>query len=338
MHDEYTLDCAAELGDISTAEHHYFHKICDSTHNILERLSQEANKNNTKRSHMAHLRDYGRMISDYAHEAIPELKFDSQYACYFSDFIYRKSAIRASCECEKTVDNCQVMRSIIRSIDKLIELRDGTLLSIKHKWNARIRAAKNLRNKKKFELKKAGRVAFRRSYDLALSVMGKEKITDFIKNKQLDIQGQLYTYRLTNPYNTLTHSGGHGQTSMTILTHAGDTICNMCIYSANCTLLDHLVSIYAHIKTGEELEILQTGNVHALENLSLKSDYEFISGRPYVPPADRIKIPSISVLLGKEITEESMAQQKVEHENRCIEFYAPIKDRCETLNRRLQLT
>jgi hypothetical protein len=80
----------------------------------------------------------------------------------------------------------------------------------------------------------------------------------FVSGKSVRITGRLATYAVWRSGDLLSD---HGGATVSVYNRAGDVfLCRLCIYTKGVPLLDHLTSLFVHIKAGQEECILREGN------------------------------------------------------------------------------
>jgi hypothetical protein len=309
----HSFDCMYEMGSISAAELYWFYEICPNTDETMDRLSETANDHES-RDHWQHLLNFEKDVSDYAYEAIAaDTNSIRRLRCHFNDVLHHD--YQTNMLVWESLDDIFPIRAerMARSVNRSFhEIRIAPIEAVATAAKSLIECRKRKRDKylknirktasllrrvipqaarPKKQITKAVRSAYLRSYNLAKSVFGTDRLKSILSARQMDVTGQLYKYRVTFPKTSLS-TGGHGQTKTTVLTLDDQEVCDLCIYSNNCTLIDHLVSIHAHVTTGEELEILQTANVYNVRGVEVQEHARFIKGgsvsfdgnNPMIPP------------------------------------------------------
>lgn len=104
------------------------------------------------------------------------------------------------------------------------------------------------------------RKAIRRGIDLLAGLIGMDKTKEFIATRKLDIPAEKFTFRLK-----LEHlSESHGGVSTQVLVK-DEPVCNLCIYTPETPILDHVASVILHVQAGLEDDLINTGNPYSIK-------------------------------------------------------------------------
>lgn len=113
--------------------------------------------------------------------------------------------------------------------------------------------------KKKIEIKKETKKALKRSSKLFETYAGEGSTGLFLSGEEIRIIGQKYVFVLKK---TSSITMSHGACSTDVLdATTGNFIANLCVYSPNVTVFDHMVSIIFHCKAGMEDLVIKESNV-----------------------------------------------------------------------------
>lgn len=117
----------------------------------------------------------------------------------------------------------------------------------------------------------------RRSASFLARIAGDDTTRVFIGGDTIRIDGQHCIYEVKK---TGDLRYGHGGCSLSLRSKTTDAfLCNICIYTPQTPVLDHVASLIMHIRSGEEETIFQTGNLY---NVSVAAyDQSWLA--PYVP-------------------------------------------------------
>jgi hypothetical protein len=269
---EFSLENMQELHALSVSDCYYLRNFCPDPNEVIQRFCNEASE--VTKEHFEHLLEWERRLGDYCYQQISSSP--RALECSMQEVTYCKHQIAKLCglppeEYQRRAPH--IGKSLSQSFNIFLNAPKHKILRIFTKWtNKRRRQDEELRisfeklRKREAHLAEGGKLKERRnalirSHKIAQMIMGKPAVDDFIETNEAKIQGVLYNYIVKRKSKTLLSTGGHGQTVLTVCTLSGEEICDLCIYSKDCTLLDHVVGIFTRIKAGEELTILETGNV-----------------------------------------------------------------------------
>lgn len=97
-----------------------------------------------------------------------------------------------------------------------------------------------------------------RSIRVSEQFLGPSTTRLFVSGDAIRITGRLATYEVRRSGDLMSD---HGGARLSVYNRAGDVyLCKLCIYTRGVPLLDHLTSLFMHIKAGEEECILREGN------------------------------------------------------------------------------
>jgi hypothetical protein len=154
----------------------------------------------------------------------------------------------------------------------VIEWNDTALVSARRNNTSNLLTPLNMRTKKK---------TLKKSLALAESVISKNDVKMFLSGKEIIIEGQENIFKLTK---TSALSNSHGGTKCSVFSKQNERQFDLCIYSEDAPVLDHLTSIYLHIKSGLESELLSIGNKYNFENETAKEINELFNRMENSPP------------------------------------------------------
>jgi len=134
------------------------------------------------------------------------------------------------------------------------------------------------------ERKEAERRVLKRSIKFLSKLVGNETTRMFIGGEGIRFEGQHAIYELKKMSNLMSSHGGFRALSVYHKEHPDLLLCNICIYTNDVPLLDHVASLVLHIQAGNEEEILKIGNAREVH----ESAYELEWLAPHLPkPFDR---------------------------------------------------
>lgn len=115
------------------------------------------------------------------------------------------------------------------------------------------------------------RKVVKRSVRAAERFLGAHKTRLFVGGKEMRITGRYATYVVEKTGGILSsHSGAR----LSVYTKEGDIfLCNLCIYTDKVPLLDHVISLLLHIKSGHEEDILARGNAFNVKEAAYDQDW-----------------------------------------------------------------
>lgn len=153
--------------------------------------------------------------------------------------------------------------------------RDAREMFTREELNGTIDSAEALRYLNQKRKKQRG--VIKRSLKLAQRVLGTDQTRLFVGKGKLRIEGRLANYELTRS-GSLAIS--HGGATLAVFDKEHDIhLCNLCIYTPNVPVLDHVASIVLHIRADEEEEILKIGNAYNIAKVAHERDWLV----PYLP-------------------------------------------------------
>lgn len=166
-----------------------------------------------------------------------------------------------------------------RQHDEVIALEDlRRQLGVQNDCNIRDRkkAADYLRRKLKQDRK-----TIKRSINHGNLIMGEETTKMFIGGGKVRVEGKHCVYEIRKTGGLL---GSHGSAALSVFTKEDDIhLCNLCIYTPNVPVMDHVASLIMHIKAGEEEDILKIGNAFSINQQEAYS-HEWLV--PHLPKRD----------------------------------------------------
>lgn len=128
-------------------------------------------------------------------------------------------------------------------------------------WNSRdpqrdiARATKEIRERMDLDKR-----IIKRSVKLFSKLFGSEMTRMFIGGENIRVEGQHAIYEFRRMSKMTESHGGFRALSVFHKDHPDLLLCDVCIYTSDVPLLDHIASLIIHIKAGEEDEILKLGN------------------------------------------------------------------------------
>ncbi len=129
---------------------------------------------------------------------------------------------------------------------------------------------------------KQQRRAIKRSVKFLTKLVGHDTTRMFISGDRVRFEGQHAVYELQKVSNLSNPHGGYRALSVFDKEHPELMLCNICIYTPDVPLLDHVASLVMHIRAGEEDEILKIGNASNIHDKA----YELPWLAPHLPVKD----------------------------------------------------
>ena len=102
-----------------------------------------------------------------------------------------------------------------------------------------------------------------RAASIASAVVGGEKVRMFAAGKPVEIEGETMILE-ARPRGSLTRHTGHSQIEVTIKNKGRDDLGKLCVYFDGTAALDQLAALALHVGSGNEGDILATGNLYAV--------------------------------------------------------------------------
>lgn len=121
------------------------------------------------------------------------------------------------------------------------------------------------------------RAVAKRSIRLAERFVGAESVRLFVGGDAMEITGQLAVYKIKRRRGLLS---AHGGADLEVYALDGVTkLCRLCIYTSKVPLLDHVLSLILHIRSGQEEHILTVGNAYDITEAARETEWL----KPYLP-------------------------------------------------------
>lgn len=136
--------------------------------------------------------------------------------------------------------------------------------------------------------RKEQRKVIKRSVKLFERLMGGDTTRLFVGGDRLRIEGRHAIYELKR---TAAIHVSHGGARLSVFTKQDDIhLCDLCIFTPNVPLLDHVASIVMHIRADQEEDILKIGNAYNLDDRAYDHDWlvPFLPVRKNEFPADLV--------------------------------------------------
>jgi len=99
--------------------------------------------------------------------------------------------------------------------------------------------------------------------------LGPQQTRLFIGGHSLTVEGRNCLYEITRGRSLI---DSHG-VSLKLLTKEGVELCNLCIYTPGVPMVDHVVSLLLHIRSGEEEDILRIGNAFSIREEAYEQEW-----------------------------------------------------------------
>lgn len=111
------------------------------------------------------------------------------------------------------------------------------------------------------------RKVVRRAFAFAVTILGAATVGAFANGQTIPIRGEQLTFHVGKA--TSVAQVGHGALDITVQTPAGDPLCKLCFFFDQTPALDQLAALAMYVDAGEELKVLNTGNVYAIQPAGL---------------------------------------------------------------------
>jgi hypothetical protein len=180
--------------------------------------------------------------------------------------------------------------SMVYLLDEQIYLQDGTHLGAFNPLEGlkpeqvkaqKLRADAALRRTQKMLIARADneRRVIKRSYKFLTKLIGQDTTRMFIGGNAIRFEGKHAIYELKKMSTLNNPHGGYRALAVFSKENPDLMLCEICIYSQNVPLLDHVASLILHIRAGEEEDILRIGNCCNVDASAYKLDWL----APYLP-------------------------------------------------------
>jgi hypothetical protein len=124
---------------------------------------------------------------------------------------------------------------------------------------------------------KHARSIMKRSMKFLSALIGDDATRMFVSGDRIRIEGQHCVYEI---HRTGRMAYEHGGSGLKVFTKDEDIhLCDICIYTPNVPIFDHVAGIVMHIKAGEEDKILEIGNPYNLSEAAKQQEWLV----PYLP-------------------------------------------------------
>jgi hypothetical protein len=239
------------------------------------------------------LRDSTSHIVDDGFESVcPEslAKIDQRFGFHNTIQVMRRSLRRA--EADLGNYSAQDMRGLQTEIDAERERRQ---LALREQMNAIMRQnrqggdvvwqdivqadAQDTKLARQFlkNSEQKNRGIIKRSIKFMSRLAGSDTTRIFLSGQVIRFEGEHAIYELKKTSGVL---NSHGGAKLSLFTKDTDLhLCDICIYTPNVPLLDHVASIILHVRTGHESDILDIGNPYNCSEEAHKQDWLV----PYLP-------------------------------------------------------
>ena len=155
----------------------------------------------------------------------------------------------------------------------------------------RIGDARTIAQAKKFirnEIKQQ-RSVIKRSVKFMNKLVGNDVTRMFIGGDVIRFEGEHCVYEMKK---TATMTTAHGGARLSVFTKGDDIhLCDLCIYTPNVPLLDHVASIALHLRAGEEDQILDIGNAYNINDSRAYKEEWLVPYLPKVRSGEFLAIP-----------------------------------------------
>jgi hypothetical protein len=198
-----------------------------------------------------------------------EIREDEYFDLASSDFVRAQTSsvgILDSCRPEDAVEASSQLDRWTHKVSKLPPIRSDSPI---------YRGSRSMKAARKVE--QFLRAAFIKSFQFLERIIGSPLARRFIKKIPIEVSGQLFNYRITlkgSPLGTTSWNS----TSLEVCHSDGGRICKVCIYTPGVPILDHVASLILHVQSGEELDLLITGNPYRVNWDEYPEESRFVTG------------------------------------------------------------
>lgn len=134
---------------------------------------------------------------------------------------------------------------------------------------------------------KSNRSVIKRSIKFAQKLIGNEPTRLFLGSHKIRFEGEHAIYELVKTGSVLS---GHGGSQLRLYDKKTDEhLCNVCIYTPGVPILDHVASIALHIQAGNEIDLLNIGNLYGMTPAGNQSTWL----APYLPKTSGILVGDV---------------------------------------------
>ena len=157
----------------------------------------------------------------------------------------------------------------LRDLENQRALEETVCWGSSEEDNPPVRRAVKRRNEKKRQRK------LRRSIDILSSLIGYDKVRDFLRGKSLRLAGRKAVFEVVMPRSRDLLSGYPGHRNLKVFSaiEPETRLCNLCIGSPEVPMLDHVASLVLHVASGQEDEILRIGNAMDITEQAWNTDW-----------------------------------------------------------------
>lgn len=310
---EYFLDCSIECGHLTPDVYHHFMYDALDANDVVDGYREPDNANFGR--HWNRLIDMARHVErayeswriDHPQQAKLSSLYAAQHLHSWLDHSLRETAHYLVDKGKVTLDEgtlayaedqiglvaqrARIERCLARIRDDLDGLSSEELIQLSRR--ATVSASQLGREGLLEHLRSTGQIkrptsdakrrtkfvrqVTKRSIRIFEQIMGTDTTRLFIGGDKLRIEGRKAIYEIKSNGNM---SISHGGAKLSVFDKQHDIhLCDLCIFTPNVPMLDHVASLIMHIRAGEEEEILRIGNAF---NLDAKA-YEQPWLVPYLP-------------------------------------------------------
>lgn len=294
---QYGIDCSVLLGkysaDVAEYNYNYNPQIVDIIDNF-----DKYEKGPENEDHLKFLDREGRFLSkmyEKWYEENPE--DDSRLITVFKGVVELSLFFRACIEkishneCGKDNDISSIVnlykfdidninsiinryrknRNILEKIDNVFHEYERPQISYDEKKSLNV-----IKKKKKFKIPKSRKKALVKSANFVSNTIGVENVKIFLSGKEIVVEGEFFNYKLSKQKYSKLFSSSHGQISTQVFSKDDKFLCNVCIFTENVPVFDHLMSLIIHIKSNCEEILFKEGNLYNITQN--KNDLKLMEG------------------------------------------------------------
>jgi hypothetical protein len=145
----------------------------------------------------------------------------------------------------------------------IVEAREAALVRNRDLIQRQVADMLRDRRGKVKAIQKPERKKLIRAASIASAVVGEEKVRRFIAGSAVEIEGDTMILE-ARPRGSLTRGNGHSQLEVTVKNKDRVKLGNLCVYFDGTAALDQLAALALHVGSGNEADILNTGNLYSV--------------------------------------------------------------------------
>jgi hypothetical protein len=176
---------------------------------------------------------------------------------------------------------------LLRRARETTPQRDPAIMTA---WRAQFNHRQKREDKAQHRNVKAERKVIRRSLTIALSVLGRDAISSFLRGEEIRLIGQ-ETILVLKKRGRLADRG-HGCLSVALADSHGTRLADLCTFIENTPMLDQLSGFALWMKSGEEARVVETANIIELAEAG--------KGHPILARRKDVAVNALAELLGPE--------------------------------------